>query len=349
MTVFEKVWGGPNGRGSWNNVPTAQTTALEQSQSMLYALKDWLVSLGWTVDCSSDSVSASGPSGGTDYWSSGANLVWAASGTAHSWIWLRSPNNFPTTGRNYWLLIDCNNASNHFATFSFASGVPTGSVGAGAGNFNIQYSGTATNANAFAAQQFRHTSLVASKYHMLGTTDGDFIFTTSEDLSGYYQFGLALLKTRDFKTADLWPAIEMCRYYRSTVNAAAPGVWNNIAFNVAAGIICAQGHHATTGAAGARCSLAVMLNGSGGAVSANYAYNDIDGLEVDVPLTIWSTVSPSRDFRGFLPDIREASSIGASASPQAIIGDVEPTSPPGTIFSTKVGSFWFPCDVVPSL
>jgi hypothetical protein len=314
---------------------------------MLFALKGWLVSLGWTVDCSSDSVSASGPSGGTDYWVSETNLVWAASGSAHSWIWLRSPNNFPTTGRNYWLLIDCNNASNHFASFSFASGVPTGSVAAGAGNFNVNYSGTATNANAFAAKQFRHTSLVASKYHMLGTTEGDFIFTTSEDLSGYYQFGLAILKTRDYKTADLWPAVEIANWVRTTVNTVNQGAWGVQSLGHGA-TTAVNGHHALTGAAGATAGVANFYGQSSYSLQAQ-AFNDIDGLEVDMPVVIWSQTSPSRDFRGYLPDIRAAATASITTPPTQNIGDVEPTSPPATIDSTRVGGFWFPCDVVPSL
>lgn len=76
---------------AWNYVRNSSfsTTGGKQAdyQQNVRALKDTLKTLGWTVVGSSNGVAAG--LDGVDRWSANADIVWGASGSAHSWIVMR--------------------------------------------------------------------------------------------------------------------------------------------------------------------------------------------------------------------------------------------------------------------
>lgn len=96
---------------SWNFlVNQAQSTTgtlLTDRQKLLFAVKNALVSLGWTVARSSDGSSVADG----DLWPAYTNLVWNTTGNAHSWIVLKQTG----LGANWMLVLDLNaaNTSSH--------------------------------------------------------------------------------------------------------------------------------------------------------------------------------------------------------------------------------------------
>jgi len=102
-------------------------TVLACFQQLLWSIKDSLITAsGWT-DSAGSGTTLTAPwtviasSNGTvadasDNWTTSADLVWAATGTAHSWIVLRQTG---INGQNFELLLDCNSASNNRLTVSW--------------------------------------------------------------------------------------------------------------------------------------------------------------------------------------------------------------------------------------
>lgn len=89
---------------------TAQGTALATNRRILRTIKNTLIGFGtlpWTVRESCDSVTAGSVGDGVDRWSSDSNLVWANSGSAHSWMVLRQTG----IATNYEICISCESAS----------------------------------------------------------------------------------------------------------------------------------------------------------------------------------------------------------------------------------------------
>jgi len=89
---------------------TAQGTALATNRRILRTIKNTLIGFGtnpWTVRYSCDSSSAGSAGDGVDKWAADSNLVWANSGSAHSWMVLRQTG----IATNYEICISCENAS----------------------------------------------------------------------------------------------------------------------------------------------------------------------------------------------------------------------------------------------
>lgn len=79
---YEKSW-----QFALNQTPVDQTTQTQQAKSFLFQWKQFLLSIGWQVVSSSNGTVFNT----SDNWNSIADVVQAASGSAHSHITLRSP------------------------------------------------------------------------------------------------------------------------------------------------------------------------------------------------------------------------------------------------------------------
>lgn len=93
-----------------NNQITAQGTALADNRKLLRSIKNAMIGFGtnpWTVRYSCDSSSAGSAGDGVDKWAADSNLVWAAAGSAHSWIVLRQTG----IATNFELLLSCEGAA----------------------------------------------------------------------------------------------------------------------------------------------------------------------------------------------------------------------------------------------
>jgi len=89
---------------------TAQGTALATNRRILRTIKNTLIGFGtlpWAVRYSCDSVTAGTAGDVTDRWAADSNLVWASSGSAHSWMVLRQTG----IATNFELCLSCENAS----------------------------------------------------------------------------------------------------------------------------------------------------------------------------------------------------------------------------------------------
>lgn len=95
--------------GSYNNQVVAQGTTIDTNRALLVAIKNAMLGMAaaaWTCVYSCDSATAGTAGDGVDRWSSGASLVWAAAGSAHSWIVLKQS----AVGSNFQVCISCENA-----------------------------------------------------------------------------------------------------------------------------------------------------------------------------------------------------------------------------------------------
>jgi hypothetical protein len=115
-----------------NQAAAAGGTGLAACQNLMFAIKQSLKGVGawtdssggavasagnWVVDYSCDSVSAGAKGDGVDKWAASTNLVWAASGVAHSWIVLKQTG----ISANFELLISLENGTVSNATILVSS------------------------------------------------------------------------------------------------------------------------------------------------------------------------------------------------------------------------------------
>jgi len=120
LPIKEKTW-----LYSVNQTVGAVSSVPPDNQDYLFKLKQSLIGFAtspWTVWGSSDGTSFDA-GGGTDYWVTSSNLVWATG--SHSWIVLTQAG----IGANAALLIDLNTSSNYRFTLKFsATGFSGGSL-----------------------------------------------------------------------------------------------------------------------------------------------------------------------------------------------------------------------------
>lgn len=125
-----------------DQVVAPQGATLSTNQALMFALKQstkgvgaWTDAAGavtassgnWDVRSSSDGVGGFGNNDGVDRWVTGANLIWAAAGTNHSWIVLRQTG----IATNFEVCIDLSNALSATATIavSFTAGFGSAALG----------------------------------------------------------------------------------------------------------------------------------------------------------------------------------------------------------------------------
>lgn len=322
MVVYDRSWA-----DSWNNIPPSQASILVQSQHAWYGLKAFLLTQGWTVECSSNGTLASSP-GGADHWASFADLVWGAA--AHSWIWLKSPANYPSAGNQIWILLDFPTANAYEFTCSFCSGAPTGV-------FSTSSSGTKTNANTFTNKQFKRVVLTNLKWHVTATPQGDFLFFLSHDGTGYALFALGVVATNNrLEANEGYSALEICSFLDSGLGALS-GIPLTQPTNV-------QGHW-FDGAANAQTVVAQLWLQSQGVVALNQftSVGDrrpgaLNGTYPDPPVFIFS-LNPVA-YRGILIDVR-----GAPQGTGVLQTTVHPDT--GPVQSAIVGIWHVPATVRP--
>ena len=95
-----------------NNTQTAQGSATLDNQALLFAIKGALKGFAvnpLTVNYSCNSVTAGTAADGVDRWVTASNLVFAAAGSAHSWIVL----NIAGIASGAQLMISCNSGANN--------------------------------------------------------------------------------------------------------------------------------------------------------------------------------------------------------------------------------------------
>lgn len=149
-----------------NNQVTTQATALITNQTQLLAIKNALIGFAtnpWAVRYSCDSTVAGTAGDGVDRWASIANLVWAAAGTAHSWIILRQTG----IATNYDLCIALEPTSGGGSTLVIVVSPSAGFTGG-----TTTARPTATDEIAFAPFAWANSSNSSARWSVMQSTDG---------------------------------------------------------------------------------------------------------------------------------------------------------------------------------
>lgn len=328
MVALQRNW-----TCSWNNVPS-QATLLDQAREVLLAFKNAYKGAGWTVEGSSDGTTAGMDA--TDRWSTVTDLTWDTAGNAHSWIVIRSPVNYPSTGKGIWLMLSCSptvatqyhNVRITPASAAFTGGSTTADPTAPAN----AYTGLGTSG----VVQFLNSSLTNSKYHYIYNTVGDVLCLVSQQASGYCATAWASLQSIGAEAADPYPWFGYFGYLVSGVGAFdALGVYTTTRH-----IMFWADDTVLTGAN--TCGFLRYLDGTAEALIYFDALgSDISGQYPALPAIIFSRVTSKVALRGTLVDITQAPQHSG-----IVQGTVEPAT--GTPTTAIVGDFWVPCGgVVP--
>jgi len=307
---------------SWNNAPTTQTTVQDQTREILRVFKNNMVSAGWTVEGSSDSVAAGMDS--TDRWDSDTDLVWNSGGSAHSWLVLSSPSGYPSASKTlYWTIALSTGASNqHLVNFSIATAIPTG------GSTTADPS-QPSNSRTFTNKQIVPATVANVSYHMGRNTDGDWFHFVSEDGVGYAAFGWHTLEAINGDSGVNYPCHSLCSYNDASPGAALETQWRNISHS--AMWWQDDSVYVTTNDYG------VLWPDLGGQVFAGQMDSngsDISTEYFDLPVILASRETNEVGVFGVLTDI----GIGPSGSGVAQASEI----PTGTSSRTLIGEFWYP-------
>ena len=335
-----------------NNVPADQTSVGAQTKEALLTFKNALKTAGWTVAQSSDSSTADT----SDNWSATSDIVFGTS--AHSWIVLKSPANYPSTGNFIYFGIDCYNSGDIHVDFCTATaewGSLTTSVGP------AHSSATHANGDNKWTDATMGTLVPSSveniKYHICTNTTGDWIFYTSVDSTGLIHFGSFMNKLTGADSGDSYP---VATYFDSMGSSTSSS-------------FSANGYYYTNmRASGSSARTKGFIGASVGGLTVgeaidSYQYwqqshmgiesywtqmtdasgNDVTGKFPALPFLVIGNSTTYRQVRGYLTDIY-ASTLNQSGSQiSSSAGDVQPGT--GTITMGNIGSLWVPSSEAPNL
>lgn len=345
---LERIW-----QHSWNNGPSSGSTNALLSASQLFFMKQLLLgavpltdlngnsiaspSGVWTVYGSSDS-STSGLDGvdrtGSTF--NSAKWVSATTGTAHTWLVLKSP----TTGfgPGCYLIIDYSNASGvNYVNIAVCKTAPTGG--------SITTKPTTTDSTAYQSKQLNDGTTTPFVFSGILSTIGDFAMFAQKTGSAQAQFCLLGSFLAQAKTGDLFPYAFYSEYGTSAAGVpsgsqiAATNYWfSRYPDN-------SGGDGTTAGQFGA-----MTANGGIGAIYNGFPSTG-DGQDssfADWPLLMSSYASNGASHgtvRGRLVDFKSATLDGSNNNN----GKTEPTSGTPSVTTTILGALWWPANTVPVL
>lgn len=279
----------------------------------------------WTVKGSSDGV-ANVSLVGVNHIAARTNLVWAASGANHSWIWLENA----TLG--YQIVVECINATNTNWCVA-AARIATPFTG---GSLTLRPTSTeeflwnSTSTGPTSTSFLADTTTGAVCYtHDVADENGNFCFWASRVGTGIVHLQVALQTTIEApdSRSTFWVG------NASTTSRGAGG-----AAQIAAAAAGCVGR-APNGTAIVSQGGALNMTAGGTALLTNAAYttDSNSGLYNALPLTVWSGQT-TLAYRGRIPDVY---------STNAPVG--EPITSAGIVTRTVVGDYVWPCPGVAPL
>jgi hypothetical protein len=318
-----------NWTSSQNQTPSDQTTQEKQGASILLALKNAFVSAGWTVTQSSDSVTANS----SDNWSTITDVVHASSG-AHSWIVLRSPLGYPSTGNYYYFAIDWLSSQPYQCDFYTATSDWTGGT--------TSSIGTGTNTVFWSNMVFLNSSLTDMKFHQTYSDEGDLVFIISQNSNGNPGFGLFINKLSNTSASDDYPVVT---YIFGNQNAFSQSSFRT-----------SYGWNRRSNLSSTNYTKMHWINGTVGygvldvfadQAVANMAGRDTNGSDIDgtfpaLPIICTNQNTSQYAFRGVLTDLFQSNGINGIYTPK---GSVLPSA--GTITAWSDEFMWYPGDTNP--
>jgi len=276
----------------------------------------------WTVRGSSNGTSSFSVSG-VNHIAARTNLVWAAVGANHSWMWLEN------TTLGYQIVIDCIDATNtniSLRAASAATGAYTGGslTNAPTSAEDFVWSSTTATASEMALWMSDVTTGGTQNTHFAVAANGEFQFFASRAGQSRVHVYMALAKTTGGPAGDvrnvflIGGSLASARGMPSANALATPAGCsgrnpNGVATMTQGGIV---GHIAA--------GLTLYGNGSG------FGADSITGLYNSVALQVWGAVAGSYSYRGLLPDmytvtpgVAVATSIpSAAAMTRTVLGDI---------------------------
>lgn len=322
-------------RSSRMNKPyDANAVQLDLAQSVIFAIIQHLLDTAtggtltgtrnaasiWNVKGSSNSVSVSLV--GVNHITARTNLVWAAAGAAHSWIWLEKGN--------WQIVIDCINGTNTNIVIA-ASRVAVPFTG---GTVNDRPTSTeeflwSTTSTGNSPQNYLAdtTTGATCNTHFVTGTDEQFCFFASRAGTGVVFLTVAFVKTTGADVADVRNAFWLGS--ASTSGRGSCGV-NEIA-NAAGGCVGRSPNGLTVVTTGGAAGL--RAGGTDMSGTATYGTDAFSGKYNTTPIAVWAGNSGAQyAYRGMLPDIYTTT---------AAVG--EPISLAGVVTRTVIGDYVFPC------
>lgn len=272
------------------------------------------------VKGSSNSVSFS--TAGVNHISARSNLVWAAVGVAHSWIWLE----LPTFG--YQIVIDC------------ITGVET-TISIAATRIAVPFTGGSLTARPTSTEEFlwgtTSTGSTAVSYladtttggtnntHFACTDDGQFKFMASRAGTGIVFLYIALVRTSGASSGDIRNV-----FWLGGASSSARGAPSKAMLETSVGGCIGRNPNGaaiqTQGGVGVLSAGGTSLTGSG----SGYTTDAISGKWNSTPCAVWGAVSAGSQYayRGMVPDLYTitTATIGASipsaaAQTRIVVGD----------------------------
>lgn len=303
-----------------NNLAAAQGTVGADARLLLYNFVTAMIGFGsnpWVVDYSCLSATAGTKGDGVNRWTSAGALVWAAAGTAHSWMVLKQTGIAST----YEILFDCSSAT-------------TGTVMTIAVSFSAGFTG-GTNTTAPTATDQQNIinnglwltlgSDLGIRWSVMQSSDGActrmFAFAGGTLLNGYIFDTPANTTTGWSNPSFTFAGATAAAFNAATLGGAASGYIRN---------------GTTTGTS----AVTVEATMAGTLMTAATVPNDIDSNWPMLPIGIYSTTTNLRGRQGTFVDLWAGSSTVAT-------GDTYPAT--GNNF-IQIGVLIFPWSgVAPSL
>jgi hypothetical protein len=334
MPTLTRTW-----TSSQNNSCASNDSQLDQVTEIALDIKTKLVAAGWSVTQSSDGATT----GASDLWVDTGDII-RGSG-AHSWIVLKSPTNWPTTGKNIWFAIDYDTTQDYYLAFSSRGDADWTGLTTTVGPVNAITGATNQNPSYANDNVIVPSSLTNCKFHSSYSSEGDFIYYVSNSTAIQAHWGLIINKTSNYDSADLFPVSVFCRGPGSTSTALSSSTFYYTNF---INPRYQKMFHYSTGVGSGAYNLgseygfsttADFWNGMASAASGD----DISGKIPAMPIYMSGAYpTGSRGLRGNLTDIWMC---GGYTTSKASIGDVTPGT--GTITHGCIGAIWVPCSVAP--
>lgn len=315
---------------SLNNVPS-QATLDAQGKAVTLAYANLLIAAGYT--CEGSSNGTTGAMDAVNRWSTAANLIWEAAGSAHSWIVLKHPS------RSQRVLIDLSTGATNqhlrnitWGATAFGGGAPT--------NLVAPTATTAGNARTYTNKQYLAAALANVKFHALRNTATDVLFFVSADGSGVFSSASGMVISANFETGDNHPVLSF-----ESFTATAPGAFSYTNLNSTTHSTM-WNNNDTIAASSTHGPVQYAQPGSASNVLVNQSntWSSISGKATALPVLLYTGTAVTNSPRGFMVDIAAAPTGTGVAS-----GTEEPQSP--TPSETAIfGEFWVPCaNVTPQL
>jgi hypothetical protein len=339
MATLTRTW-----TSSQNNSCANQTAVKDQTKEILLDMKIKMLAAGWTVTQSSDSVTADA----SDRWLDVGDLVYDTG--IHSWIVLRSPANYPSTGKYIYFGIDYTTTTANYCYFASRGDADWTSLTTSQGPSHSTYDALMNPFDGTINKGIVPTSLADCKFHSSYSDAGDIIYYVSNSTTGYAHFVMLMIKCEDAEATDLFPVVNyVYGKYNPSAGISYSGFYSLSFYNDD----YSKGFHPTTGKGSGNKTYGGALDYPNSAVfwKASAASNTGDALTGKIPAVpiAFACEYPSGANRivGQATDIFACQGYSSTAATyvKAAVGDVAPGT--GTITQGVVGGMWVPCSVAP--